>query len=131
MSNDNLPPSSDEPPVAPPPVAPPQFATPPMGMPPGMPQRQPDLLESMIPTSNPDSLISYYLGLFSIMPLLGLPMSIVALVKGRKALLFTKEHGVKAGATHARVGIGCGSIGLLLNLAIVALLIALLITGGK
>jgi hypothetical protein len=78
----------------------------------------------LIPRNSP-ALLSYYLGLFSIFPFLGLPMAIVALVQGPKGLRLAKEQPATGGKMHAGIGIGCGVIGLLFNLFIVGGLILL------
>jgi len=82
----------------------------------------------MIPTQNQPALWSYYLGLFSIFPVLGLPMAVVALVQGRKGLKLFRAQPQAKGRTHAMVGLGCGTVGLLLNLFIVGgILLAVLL----
>ncbi len=58
-------------------------------------------------------------------------MGPIALWSGGKALKAAKVHPEVHGKTHAVVGIGCGSIGLLFNLAIVGLVIAALVFGKR
>ena len=41
-------------------------------------------LDNLIPAKNPPALIGYYLGLFSILPLLGLPMAVAGIWLGAK-----------------------------------------------
>ncbi|MEM7166261.1 MAG: hypothetical protein AAF581_12395 [Planctomycetota bacterium] len=77
----------------------------------------------VIPYKNPRALGAYYLGLFSIFPLLGLFMGIAALVLGRGGLKAAKEEPVIKGTVHAYIGIGCGSVGVLLNAALIAIVI--------
>ena len=86
-----------------------------------------DPLASIIPTKNAPALLAYYLGLFSILPLFGLPMGIVAVIQGSKGWRMAKETPQVHGKAHAGIGIGCGSIGLLFNLAIVAMAVLLFI----
>jgi len=88
-------------------------------------------LGGLIPTRNPDSLWAYYLGLFSIFPLFGLPMGAVAMFKGGRALKHAKLNQADRGKAHAYVGIGCGTIGFLLNLAIVIVVIAAALSDRK
>lgn len=62
----------------------------------------------MIPYRNGAALASYYIGIFSLLPLIGIPMGIVATVLGRKGLAFAKAHPESRGVTHAWVGIIAG-----------------------
>ncbi len=80
-----------------------------------------DPLANIIPTKNGAALTAYYLGLFSIFPILGLPMAIIALVQGLKGFRLSRDTKIP-GKAHAGIGIGCGSIGLLLNLGILYIL---------
>ena len=70
----------------------------------------------MIPDKNPSALTAYYLGIFSIIPCLGLPMGLAALVLGLRGLDLVKEHPEVRGRTHALVGIIVGGLFGLLNL---------------
>ncbi len=70
----------------------------------------------LIPTHNPSALTAYYLGIFSIIPCLGLPMGIAALVLGLRGLDLVKEHPEVRGRTHALVGIIVGGLFGLINL---------------
>jgi hypothetical protein len=83
----------------------------------------------MIPANNGHALLSYYLGLFSIVPCVGLPMAILALRSAKLALQAAKSHPHAVGKSHAYVGAGCGLVGLIFNLIIVAFIIALLVSG--
>jgi len=65
-------------------------------------------LDALIPAHNPQALASYYIGLFSLIPFIGLPMGIVALVLGIRGLKFGKANPGVHGTTHAWVGIICG-----------------------
>ena len=84
-------------------------------------------MASLIPYKNPPALTSYYLGLFSIFPVLGLFLGVGALVLGTKGMKIVRQHPEAKGKAHAGVGIGCGLIGLLLNLGILGLLITVLL----
>jgi hypothetical protein len=101
---------------------------PPVFAPPSPPPTSPNFIDTLIPAKNGDALLSYYSGLFSIFPLLGAILGLVAIVKGRTGLQKTKADPHLPGATHARVGIGCGLIGLLFNLGLIGLLIAALLS---
>jgi hypothetical protein len=80
----------------------------------------------LIPTKNKEALIAYYLGLFSIFPLLGLFMGIAAMVLGKKGMDNFKANPITKGKTHAGIGIGCGLCGFLFNALLVTITILVL-----
>lgn len=83
-------------------------------------------LEGLIPVNNPAALTAYYLGIFSFIPCLGLPLGIGALVLGLRGLSFVKLHPEVKGRTHALVGVTTGSLFGALNLiGIIAAVIGL------
>ncbi len=85
-------------------------------------------MATIVPYKNPQALISYYLGLFSIFPVLGLFLGVAALVLGTRGLSFHKEFPESKGKAHAGIGIGCGTVGLLLNLLIIGGIVAALLS---
>jgi hypothetical protein len=111
------------------PTPPPLNIPPNMSEPPGPARPQPGFADKLIPTKNGAALLSYYLGLFSIFPCLGLVMGVVAFISGRKALQAIRETPGLPGSTHAKVGIGCGAIGFLFNLVIVIFILGILVFG--
>ncbi len=64
-----------------------------------------ETLGGLFPTKNPPALAAYYLGIFSLIPLVGIPMGITAVVIGIKALRNAREHPEVKGKIHAWVGI--------------------------
>ena len=80
-----------------------------------------DPFGGMIPTKNGPALASYYIGLFSVIPLLGLLMGLVAVVLGIKGLGKAREHPEVKGKIHAWVGIVSGGLFALINLIFYAL----------
>ncbi len=70
----------------------------------------------MIPDKNPSALTAYYLGIFSIIPCLAIPMGVAAVVLGMKGLRLVKEQPEVRGRTHALVGIIAGGLFVLLNI---------------
>lgn len=74
-------------------------------------------LDALIPTKNPAALTAYYLGVFSIVPCLAIPMGIAAVVLGVRGLRLFKEHPEVRGKAHAWVGIIAGGLFALLNIA--------------
>lgn len=67
-----------------------------------------DATGGIIPYKNPKALIAYYLGIFSGLPLIGLPLGIAALVLGIMGLRDRNRNPVIKGSIHAGIGIGCG-----------------------
>ena len=65
-------------------------------------------LITFIPYKNSQALLAYYLGIFSIIPCLGSPMGIAALVLGIRGLRFATAHPEAKGKVHAWVGIIAG-----------------------
>lgn len=78
----------------------------------------------LIPDKNPSALTSYYLGIFSIIPCVGLPMGIAAVVLGLRGMNLVKQHPEVRGRTHALVGIIAGGLFGLINLGILIAIIA-------
>lgn len=72
-------------------------------------------LGGLIPYKNGSALTSYYLGVFSIIPCLAIPMGIAAVVLGLRGLAYAKAHPEVKGKTHAWVGIICGGLFGLVN----------------
>lgn len=87
-----------------------------------------DPVSTIIPYKNSKALLSYYLGLFSIFPVVGLILGIVAIVFGGQGMKFARENPDAKGKAHAGIGIGCGLVGTLMNLFIVVGLILLLLS---
>lgn len=85
-------------------------------------------MATIVPYKNPKALTSYYLGLFSIFPVLGLFLGIGALVLGIQGVKYHNEFPESKGKAHAGIGIGCGTIGLLFNLLVVGGIIVLLLS---
>ena len=81
-------------------------------------------LGAMIPDKNPSALTSYYLGIFSILPCLAIPMGIAAVVLGLKGLKLVKERPEVRGRTHAWVGIIAGGLFALINIGAVVFIAA-------
>ena len=89
-------------------------------------------LNALIPTKNPSALTAYYLGIFSIIPCLAIPMGIAAVVLGVRGLKLVKAHPEVHGRTHAWVGIIAGGFFALLNIGAIgfAVLASYLHPGG-
>lgn len=77
---------------------------------------------AIIPYKNGPALASYYLGIFSIVPCVGLLLGIAAVILGVIGLRRAKDHPEARGKAHAWTGIITGGIFGLFNLAIVVLM---------
>jgi hypothetical protein len=71
---------------------------------------QNDAVSTLIPYKNGQALASYYLGIFSILPVVGAVLGIVAVVLGIRGVMVAKRKPEARGAAHAWVGIICGAI---------------------
>jgi hypothetical protein len=85
--------------------------------------RQRDSTGGIIPYKNPPALAAYYLGLFSILPVVGLVLGLAAVPLGIMGLRRRKAMPEVKGTAHAWVGIGCGSLTILLWGACVVMII--------
>ncbi|MBU0610496.1 MAG: hypothetical protein KKI08_21615 [Armatimonadetes bacterium] len=116
--------------AAPPPPPPPAVPPPPVGYAAVPAAGSGSGLDALVPTRNPQALGAYYIGLFSLIPILGLPMGIMALVMGIKGLQFGRTHPGVHGTTHAWVGIICGGFWALVNVLIVIAIISAVVANG-
>jgi hypothetical protein len=76
------------------------------------------MFERIVPASNPNALVGYYIGLFSIMPVLGLGMGPAGIVLGVKGLKAIKQQPGLPGTGHAITAIIGGIIGCIINYGI-------------
>ncbi len=90
-------------------------------------QLQGDATGGVIPYHNPHALIAYYLGVFSLIPILGLLPAIPALVLGIIGLAQRKKYPQIKGAAHAWIGIILGGLFTLAWGATVAIIMAAMI----
>jgi len=67
-----------------------------------------DTLQTLIPTKNKPALLSYYFGIFGLIPLLGLPLTIAAIVTGAMGLKKFKENPTPGAKGHALAGLILG-----------------------
>lgn len=89
-------------------------------------ENQGDNTGGMIPYKNPYALIAYYLGIFSLFPVIGLILAIPAFVLGIMGLQARKRNPVIKGSVHAWIGIVMGG---LMTLIWGGLLLVLLVLG--
>jgi hypothetical protein len=93
-------------------------------------RRGPSGVEAMIPYKNPLALIAYYLGVFGLIPVLGLLLGPIALVMGILGVRFARNNPTAGGAGHAITGIVLGILASLLNWGVViAMVVGIAIFG--
>ncbi len=73
--------------------------------------------EQLIPTKNPWALTAYYVGVFSLIPCLGLVLGPTALIFGVLGLQRVKRIPALVGRGHAIAGIVLGSLAIVANIA--------------
>ncbi|MDZ7619729.1 MAG: hypothetical protein U1E05_22240 [Patescibacteria group bacterium] len=88
-------------------------------------------IDTMIPSRNGAALASYYLGLFSLFPLLGFPLAIAAIVLGVKGLRNVSKEPAVRGKIHSWVGLICGGVFGLFNFVLIGVLIVGIIAASR
>lgn len=66
--------------------------------------------ENIVPYRNVQALTAYYLGVFSIIPFLGIPLGVVAVILGIAGLKMADAHPERGGRAHAWTGIIAGGV---------------------
>jgi hypothetical protein len=91
-----------------------------------------DAIATLIPYRNSPALISYYLGVFAILPCVGFFLGVGAIVLGIKGLKLAGQNPQVKGKVHAIVGIVCGGVfGLLWLLVGVLILIGMIASAQR
>ena len=67
-------------------------------------------MAAVVPYKNPKALIAYYLAIFSLIPCVGLPLGIAALILGVGGLKVVRSHPNVHGQVHAWIGIILGAV---------------------
>ena len=70
----------------------------------------PDATGGVIPYKNPAALIAYYAGIFGLIPMLGTPVAVAAVVLGIVGLHRRKQKLAAGGLVHAWIGIVLGGV---------------------
>lgn len=91
--------------------------------------RTDDSLAAMIPYHNPSALTAYYLGVFSLIPFLGMFLGIAGFILGLKGLRFARQHPEARGKIHAWVGVLVGGFFGLLYLALTLTFVIAILSG--
>ncbi len=81
-------------------------------------------LDQLIPFKNSKALISYYLGIFSLIPFIGLVLAIPAIILGKIGLKFEAQHPEAKGKIHATVGIILGILVIIGNISLIYFIIS-------
>lgn len=99
-------------------------ATAPAGHPVG---GQGDATGGVIPYKNPKALTAYYLGIFSMFPLIGFPLGVASIWLGVLGLKARKRDPIIKGHVHAWIGIVCGVLGMPFHLLVTVAIIAAIV----
>lgn len=84
-----------------------------VGQPPMLPPiNEGDATGGVIPYKNPHALIAYYLGIVSLLPIIGVPFGLASLILGIIGLKRRKANPVIKGSVHAWIGIVLGTLSL-------------------
>lgn len=75
-------------------------------------------ISTMIPYTNPKALTAYYLGVFSLIPCLGLLLGPPALVLGILGLQYVNANPTAKGTAHAWIGVIVGGLTTLGNVGV-------------
>lgn len=67
----------------------------------------------MFPARNPFAVAAYYLGLFSLIPYVGIALGPVAILLGIAGLVKSRKQPEVQGGGHAWTGIAAGAVGLI------------------
>jgi hypothetical protein len=104
------------------------YATPLEAMPANSAKDKGDATGGLIPYKNPSALLAYYLGLFSLFPVLGFFLAVPALILGIKGLKKRRADPAVKGAVHAWIGIVMGGLcSVIWGLLIIGIVIAVVI----
>jgi hypothetical protein len=79
-----------------------------------------DATGGLIPYKNPKALTAYYVGVFSLIPCIGVLLAVVAVVLGVMGLKYAKQHPSARGQAHAIVGIVLGTLVILAHAGLAA-----------
>lgn len=82
-----------------------------------------DSMQAWIPTKNMPALLSYYFGVFGLIPFLGVPLAVAAVILGIIGLKRTKVTPTPGAKGHAITGLVLGIFELLVLLAFIILMV--------
>lgn len=90
---------------------------------PAQPSQGDEVVATVIPYKNVKALLAYYLGVFGLIPVVGLFLGPAALVLGILGLRHVRRNPQAHGTGHAITGIVLGSLELLGHVAVIVLII--------
>jgi hypothetical protein len=108
--------------MAPAASAAPEMQAPPAPAPAPPPPKTGDATGGIIPYKNPAALLSYYLGVFSLIPGIGLLLSLGAIAFGVLGLQAAAREPVLRGKVHAWIGLVLGCAVLVAHIGLIAFL---------
>ncbi|MDG1890165.1 MAG: hypothetical protein P8L18_02550 [Verrucomicrobiota bacterium] len=76
-----------------------------------------------VPYKNKKALISYYVGIVALFPVIGLPLAVASIILGRKGTQHAKQFPEKGGKVHAWIGIILGAVSMIYNVPLSILII--------
>jgi len=82
-----------------------------------------ETVATVVPYRNPSALIAYYLGVFSLMPCLGLILAPFAIVLGILGLRYRSRNPQAHGLAHAWIGIAGGAVCIIGHVAVFVLIV--------
>ena len=78
-----------------------------------------DAMATIVPWRNKCALIGYYLGIFGLIPILGVPLAMGGIILGGLGIRHWKNNHRSHGLVHSIVAIVCGCIGLGISLLLI------------
>ncbi|MDG2292281.1 MAG: hypothetical protein P8L37_06455 [Phycisphaerales bacterium] len=73
------------------------------------------VISTIIPWRNKCALIGYYLGILGLLPLVGVPLGLTAIVLGILGIIHWKKNHRSHGLVHSIIAIACGLLGILIT----------------
>jgi hypothetical protein len=84
-------------------------------------------ISSLIPYKNGHALAAYYIGIMSLLPVVGILLAPIAIFQGVRGIRDYREKPKIKGIVHAWIGVVLGSIGLLISGTLIAAMIIRLV----
>ncbi len=78
-----------------------------------------EAMSAIIPWRNKCALVGYYIGIFGLIPLLGVPLALAGIVLGILGIGHWKKNHRAHGLAHSIIAIICGLLGLLITLGLI------------
>lgn len=85
----------------------------------------------LIPYKNPKALLAYYLGIFSMFPLIGMPLGIASITLGIMGLKARNRNPIIKGSVHAWIGIVLGLLLMPVHILIAVAIVFAMVNAGS